>query len=103
MIVAVIALPVACSIASSGGGSSWEPTPYEARSICEDWVRDKLKAPATAVFTDGRDSGGPNSYMITGTVDAENSFGAMLRTAWSCDIEYRDAVQTWHGSATLDE
>lgn len=66
-------------------------------------MRDKLKAPATADFTDGSDSGGPNSYTITGTVDAENSFGAMLRTGWSCDIEYRDADQMWHGSATLDE
>lgn len=101
--VLVIGLPVACAIASSGGGSSWEPTAFEARSICEDWVRDKLKAPATADFTDGDETGGPTAYTITGTVDAENSFGAMLRTTWSCDIEYRASDEQWHGNATLDE
>lgn len=101
VVALVIVTAVACSI--GGGEDSWEPTATEARLVCEDWVRDQLKAPATADFTDGAESGGPSSYTISGEVDAENSFGATLRTSWTCSIEYRDSDEQWHGRAVLDE
>ncbi len=98
----VIGIPVACVAANSGGGSdTWEPTASEARSVCEGWVKDKLKAPSTADFQDGDTTGGPTSYTITGTVDAENSFGAQIRSSWTCAIRYMDRDQKWHGSATV--
>lgn len=95
--------PVGCTMANlnHGGASDWEPTTREARGICEDWVRDKLKAPATAHFQDGAESGAAGRYTIAGTVDAENSFGADVRTSWSCTINYSDSDEKWHGSATL--
>lgn len=101
----VIGIPVACTaIASVGGGDDdWKPTATEARLICEGWVRDQLKAPSTARFVDGTTTGGPTAYTVTGAVDAENSFGAKLRTDWTCDVEYREADQQWHGRAVLDE
>lgn len=100
-----IGLTAACGALLSAGGSSddWEPTTVEARAICEDWVREQLKAPATARFSDGTESGGVGSYVITGSVDAENSFGAMLRTEWTCTITYVESDEKWHGQATLDE
>lgn len=101
VVAAVVFAAVACSVSGGSGGDSWEPTAFEARSICEDWVREQLKAPSTAKFIDGLESGGPVKYDITGEVDAENSFGAPLRTAWTCSIEYRDSDEQWHGSAVL--
>lgn len=71
------------------GGGDDEDDPevqrYAAISACEDWVKDKLKAPATAKFSNSRASGtGP--WTVTGDVDAQNSFGAMIRTSWTCSI-----------------
>ncbi len=85
-----------CSGGDSGGGGE-----YGAESTCEDWVKDQLKAPATADFNDTSVSGsGP--WTVTGTVDAENGFGANLRVAWTCDIRL-DSDDYYRGSATLLE
>lgn len=56
----------------------------EARIACEAWVRDELKSPSTAQFTDGTATGTDGDWTITGSVDSENSFGATLRSAWTC-------------------
>jgi hypothetical protein len=103
IVALVIGVPVACTIAYSGAGSSdWAPSAIEARNICEDWVREQLKSPSSADFNDGSVTGaGAGPYTITGTVDAQNSFGAMLRSDWTCTIEYR-ADEKWHGSADVD-
>lgn len=69
----------------------------EADRICRQAMNDRLKAPATAKFPpesvdvitrevyDG-------SYRVTSYVDAENSFGALLRTEYSCRLK-REAEQ----------
>lgn len=77
------------------------PTQTDARFVCEEWVKERLKAPATAEFTDGTVSGSPSGYTITGTVDSENGFGAMLRGDWSCEIRYEPSTEEWRGSATV--
>lgn len=54
-----------------------------------------LKAPSTAVFSDldetaiAEDNG---MYTVTGWVDAQNSFGAMLRTPFSIVVLKKDGV-----------
>jgi len=60
-----------------------------ARRACQDFVRDRLKAPASADFsgpfsTDITRSG--DRYTVDGTVDAENSFGAKLRYQYHCEV-----------------
>lgn len=102
IVAALILLPAACIATTSGGGSKWEPTAFEARSICEDWVKDRLKAPSSAKFTDGAESGGGGKYTISGSVDAQNSFGAMIRSTWTCDIRYDTSTEKWRGSATVN-
>lgn len=100
LVALVIGLPVACTIASMNGGSDdWEPTAFEARTVCEEWVKEKLKAPSTAKFQDGSESGTAAGFTITGTVDAQNSFGAALRSSWSCEIRYDEASEEWRGNA----
>lgn len=59
--------------------------------MCENWVKDRLKSPSTAefpsvfsgkldnVYKDG------TTYSVTSYVDSENSFGATLRTGFTCE------------------
>lgn len=51
-----------------------------AISQCEGEVKERLKAPSTAKFESNATGGGP--WTVTGTVDAENSFGAMIRSSY---------------------
>ncbi len=58
-----------------------------ARSKCERAIKDRLKAPATAKFEmtqAGRNDRG--TYAVIGYVDAENSYGAMLRSVYGCEL-----------------
>jgi len=102
VLLAFLVLVVAYSC-GAGGSDDWEPTETEARLICEDWVRAKLKAPDTAKFNDGESSGAGVAWTISGTVDAENSFGANLRAPWTCDVRWDESTERWRGSATLVE
>lgn len=93
MAVAAVALS-ACSSSSAKDRS------YEARSACQDWVKDKLKAPASAEFGGHSVDGGEQGpWTITGWVDAQNSFGAKLRNTWTCTVRLDGS--TLKGSAKL--
>lgn len=56
----------------------------EAISQCETRVEEQLKAPATAEFDSEAKGGGP--WQVTGTVDSENGFGAMIRSTYQCTV-----------------
>lgn len=71
------------------------PDAGEARYQCEQWVKKRLKAPATAKFSDVQITGSDPSWTVTGAVDSENGFGAMLRSSWTCNI--RLDGETWRG------
>ncbi len=62
--------------------------PAEAMTMCEQWIERRLKAPSTAKFSHVWDTSisGSNDgpYRIDGFVDAQNGFGAMIRTQYSC-------------------
>lgn len=102
LVLVFILLIVAFSCGASDEGDDWEPTAWEARQICEGWVENQLKAPSTAEFTDGTEvATDVNAWTVTGTVDAQNSFGAMLRSTWSCDIRWDASTERWRGNATV--
>lgn len=68
------------------------PTPLGKMSAntvsarCEDAVRDQLKAPSSAKFVPGASAAYVGTaWRVEGAVDAQNSFGAMLRTRYRCD------------------
>lgn len=68
-----------------------EPTPVDptvqAGQICENKVKGMLKAPATAEFSGWKlGTVGENSWIVGGVVDSENSFGATIRTSFSCSV-----------------
>lgn len=70
-------------------------------AACRESVRNQLKSPKSADFGNEVATGSGGSYTVTGTVDAENSFGASIRARFSCEGTatrgYEDAV----GSATI--
>lgn len=93
---------VGCSVllVAGGDGSTRPPSNIPARNQCQDWVRDKLKAPATAEFTGTVGAPTSTGWSFTGQVDAENSFGGQVRAEWSCVI--RSDGNLWRGSAVLN-
>jgi hypothetical protein len=59
----------------------------KATRACHDYVEDRLKAPATADFSDEfavKEEG--NTYTAYGNVDSENGFGAKVRNAFTCEV-----------------
>lgn len=73
-------------ILTINGANTPDDYTYLARKACQSAVEKQLKAPSTAKFelsADGPDAG---PWTITGTVDAENSFGASLRLSFECAV-----------------
>lgn len=64
-------------------------------AICaKNYVKDSLKAPSTADFPWSLGSTvplGKNQYTVSSYVDAQNGFGAMIRTNYACTITVVDA------------
>ncbi|GAA2182123.1 hypothetical protein GCM10009785_19950 [Brooklawnia cerclae] len=53
---------------------------------CRDAIKDQLKAPRTAEFDDESVLWSGSEARVSGAVDAQNSFGALIRTQWSCTV-----------------
>lgn len=63
-----------------------------ALTACQSAVKERLRSPASAKFTDRhvtqRDPHDGNRYRVIGEVDSQNGFGAMLRSYWVCRAGY---------------
>lgn len=61
--------------------------------FAEDVIKKTLKAPSTAKFVDVKayeNSNIKDVWIINGYVDSQNSYGAMLRSIWEVQLDYRD-------------
>jgi hypothetical protein len=95
-----LTLAVLIFIASSGTSSDKEPDDISACVAAREFVRRELKAPATAEFpscsamsiTHKTNS---NKWTVQSHVDAQNSFGAMLRSNFLAEMEYQPAQKSW--------
>lgn len=57
--------------------------------LCQMQVKDSLKAPRTADFPWGAQASfNGKTATVASYVDAENSFGALIRTHYVCTVEY---------------
>lgn len=69
---------------------------YTAAFTCQDAVRARLKAPAGAEFQAPRNAAiqelDNGNYRISSYVDAANSFGAKLRTPYTCLVSGREVI-----------
>lgn len=77
-----------------------EPSSTEAGVVCEGFVKNRLKSPSTASFsgTTAYGSGG-GTYTATTTVDSQNSFGATLRSTWTCKVAWDKKSEKWQLTA----
>ena len=95
-IVGVLAVLVAILfvIGKCSGGSSSSPKidAFQAQVDCEKMVTSALKAPGSADFAphnELRISGsGSGPWNVVGWVDAQNSFGAKIRSTFDCSVRY---------------
>jgi len=75
---------------TSQPATSNTPDKIDAYLVAKEFVKDELKAPATAnfgdnyTFVDNQDS----TYDLAGTVDSQNSFGANLRATWRVSLRW---------------
>ena len=72
-----------------------------AKSVCREFVKDRLKSPASAKFPDESEAMATEllsvGWRVRGYVDSQNSFGAMLRSDYTCDVKLA-ADKKWHTS-----
>lgn len=92
-----------CVAIMSGDGKRGEADEGDAIYACKDFTKDKLKSPSSAKFSDETASGSGSSWTSSGTVDSQNSFGAMVRSGYTCTLTYTESTETWRGTATLLE
>lgn len=65
---------------------------FLAYNYAEDFVKKRLKSPSSAEFPGVSEKNqhiqelGNHKYKITSWVDSQNSFGAMIRSRFSCTI-----------------
>lgn len=85
-VVCLIAGMAYCSQEMSG------PSGPSAFVACTDFIRQRLKAPKTAEFpsvTEATTMGvGSDKYHVVSYVDAQNSFGAMIRQSTDCTVQW---------------
>jgi len=65
---------------------------------CTEAVRARLKSPSSANFPWSPDKMidlGNNTFMVLGHVDAQNGFGAMLNTNFSCKVRVDTAAKKY--------
>lgn len=91
-----------CQAAMSGSSGKDEPEQYDAIYYCKEFVKDKLKAPSTAKFSNESASGSGSSWTSTGIVESQNSFGGMVQTRYSCDLTYSSSDESWRAQVLLD-
>jgi hypothetical protein len=72
-----------------------------AKVACRGMVEDKLKAPSTADFSNESVSGSGTSWNVAGLVDSQNSFGAKIRSSYTCSLTYSPSDHQWGGSASV--
>lgn len=80
----------------------------EAFTVAEAMVKQKLKSPSTAKFCTVSQSTITHDgdvYTVSGWVDAQNSFGATLRSNWTVTftaVKSGGKIGGEHGSVTID-
>lgn len=92
ILIVVVILGTIWSLSNSSGvtGGYRTPTASDAEAMCMQFVRNNLKAPSTAKFDYGQSGakGSGNYWTALVVVDAQNSFGAMIRSRFACTLEY---------------
>lgn len=69
---------------------------WDAEYMAKQFVTDGLKSPSTAKYPEIKATyTGGCSFFVTGKVDAQNVFGAMLRNNFTIKLTYRPEDNKW--------
>lgn len=77
-----------------------------ARSMAHEFVRRRLKAPATAKFVAYDNISrftGSCDFTVEGDVDAQNSFGATIRSHYIVTLSYQPETDMWQAESVIVE
>lgn len=88
--VAIVVTLGVIAVVWSGKGATMDGA--SAKVACREFVERQLKSPSTADFT-GEAVNGSGPFIVTGAVDAQNSFGATVRETYACTV--RADGDTW--------
>lgn len=101
-VVVFLVFVASCTMSMGKDGSKDEPTESLAIVSCERIVKDRLKSPSSAKFSNQSATGSGNTWVSRGIVESQNSFGAMIATKYTCTVTFRDDG-TYSGTARLEE
>jgi len=95
-VLALLAFSFLATGTSDNGSSSSEPREpdvHDAWVFCQYAVKSRLKAPSTAKFKFGGAGSdvaalGNGRFRVKSWVDAQNSFGAMMRSQFDCVVKF---------------
>lgn len=85
----VVVIGFAGCVAGSINSDKQHPE-EESIAQCEARIGRLLKAPSTADYASTTEGAGADTWKVTGTVDAENSFGAKVRAEYGCTVVMND-------------
>ena len=94
-----VLLLAACVSDTDGGQVARTSSPHGlAPYMCQVFMKQALKSPSTSSFV--ADAGGAEqvdsvTWRAWGAVDAQNSFGAVLRSDFECRMRYEAANDRW--------
>lgn len=104
--LALIALMIVMPRSAVSGQAAQAPAPraaaqanpYTVWRVCQERISTELKAPATAEFPSYDERAITHSaalWTVDSYVDAQNSFGAKLRTRYSCTASFNPTDATY--------
>lgn len=78
------------------GGRS--PNEFQAYSDCKAAVKEQLKSPASAKFSNEKfesNQSDDTDFRVSLAVDSQNSFGAIMRDEFSCSLRFNKSSGDW--------
>lgn len=103
LLLALIAIPIVSIFVFGYNPSTAAPATGSALEACQmaqQFVRDSLKAPSSADFagcgdTETSVARQERLWVVRSYVDADNSFGAHIRTHFTAKVIYYPATDSW--------
>ena len=89
----VVLVALMAALSWSCGKAPPPPNEFGAETICQNFTKQRLKSSALADFSGVEETkrlsnhSVPATFLITGWVDVQNSFGAAMRNRYSCLVK----------------
>ena len=94
-LVLALLIPMALLASAGKNDPDTDDLEYGAFDVCTQFVKDRLRAPATAEFPNQFEDDGEvrithtgETYTVVSQVDSENGFGALLTTPFTCVVRH---------------